>query len=272
MRDAKAGAFLAVPLFKAVYEKYKGGVIPASAELERDMANLGVSDKQKGRARQLFEKSAEEAGFFEHGNNRLVMPGVVTGPGAKQIDSAPIDDGNKPVDKGGGNGGIGMIETWIVARMKTDLAARRLATIPGIGPMIATRMAAVAPDPSVFRSGRDFAAWIGLVPRQNSSGGKSRLGGISKRGTAISGACGLAAPWRPCSVRKSGAPTPGFAGCAAASRRWLPRGAGQQDCRWAVLRRGAAFRPAGSSRPHEPGAVFAGVKTIPPSAVAFGRS
>ncbi len=77
---------------------------------------------------------------------------------------------------------IGMIETWIVARMKTDLAARRLATIPGIGPMIATRMATVAPDPSVFRSGRDFAAWIGRVPRQNASGGKSRLGGISKRG------------------------------------------------------------------------------------------
>lgn len=77
---------------------------------------------------------------------------------------------------------IKMIETAIVARARTELAARRLTTIPGIGPIIATRIAAVVPDPSVFRSGRDFAAWIGLVPRQNSSGGKSRLCGISKRG------------------------------------------------------------------------------------------
>jgi hypothetical protein len=77
---------------------------------------------------------------------------------------------------------IGMIETEIVARMRADLVARRLATIPGIGPIIAARITAVVPEPSVFRSGRDFAAWIGLVPRQNSSGGKSRLCGISKRG------------------------------------------------------------------------------------------
>ena len=46
----------------------------------------------------------------------------------------------------------------------------------------ATAIAAMVPDPTVFRSGRDFAAWIGLVPRQNSSGGKERLGAISKQG------------------------------------------------------------------------------------------
>ena len=53
---------------------------------------------------------------------------------------------------------------------------------PRIGPIIATAIAATVVEPSDFRSGREFAAWLGLVPRQNSTGGKVRLGGISKRG------------------------------------------------------------------------------------------
>jgi transposase len=57
-----------------------------------------------------------------------------------------------------------------------------LATIPSIGAIIATAIAATVAEPSVFRSSREFAAWLGLVPRQNSTGGKARLGGISKRG------------------------------------------------------------------------------------------
>ena len=60
--------------------------------------------------------------------------------------------------------------------------ARRLETIPGVGVLGATAIAATVADASVFRSGREFAAWIGLVPRQNSTGGKERLGGISKQG------------------------------------------------------------------------------------------
>ena len=55
-------------------------------------------------------------------------------------------------------------------------------TIPGIGALISAALVAHAPDPSAFRSGRDFAAWLGLVPRQNSSGGKDRLGRITKQG------------------------------------------------------------------------------------------
>src|SRR5205809_1494919 len=58
----------------------------------------------------------------------------------------------------------------------------RLMSIPGIGPIIATAIATTVADPGVFRSGREFAAWLGLVPRQNSTGGKTRLGGITKRG------------------------------------------------------------------------------------------
>ena len=74
------------------------------------------------------------------------------------------------------------LEGQILAWHKASPTSRRLATIPGIGPMIATAIAATVPDPGVFRNGREFAAWVGLVPRQNSTGGKARLGGISKRG------------------------------------------------------------------------------------------
>jgi transposase len=74
------------------------------------------------------------------------------------------------------------IEAQILAWHKNNPTSQRLATIPGIGPIIATAVAATVADAGEFRSGREFAAWLGLVPRQNSTGGKARLGGISKRG------------------------------------------------------------------------------------------
>jgi transposase len=54
--------------------------------------------------------------------------------------------------------------------------------VPGVGKLIASAVVATTPDPNVFKSGRDFAAWLGLTPRQNSSGGKPSLGAISKKG------------------------------------------------------------------------------------------
>ena len=60
--------------------------------------------------------------------------------------------------------------------------SRRLDHIPGIGPALATALVASIADPKVFRSGRDFSDWIGLAPKQNSSGGKDKLGNISKQG------------------------------------------------------------------------------------------
>lgn len=65
-----------------------------------------------------------------------------------------------------------------------SIAATRLQTMPGVGPMIALAVEAFAPAMTTFRSGRDFAAWLGLVPRQFSSGGKERLGRVSKAGQA----------------------------------------------------------------------------------------
>ena len=57
-----------------------------------------------------------------------------------------------------------------------------MATIPGIGPITASALAATVTDPAAFKNGRQLAAWLGLVPRQHSSGGKERLGGITKTG------------------------------------------------------------------------------------------
>ena len=73
-------------------------------------------------------------------------------------------------------------DRMITAWHRSSEASRRLDNIPGIGPVLATALVASVADPKMFRSGRDFSAWIGLVPKQNSSGGKDRLGNISKRG------------------------------------------------------------------------------------------
>src|ERR1700746_932873 len=70
----------------------------------------------------------------------------------------------------------------IIAWHRSSETSRRLDDIPGVGPALATALVASIADPNAFRSGRDFSAWIGVVPKQNSSGGKDRLGSISKRG------------------------------------------------------------------------------------------
>src|SRR6202171_5737648 len=77
---------------------------------------------------------------------------------------------------------IGSIEKRIIAQHRASEESKRVATIPGIGTLGASAITATVADPSAFRSGRDFAAWIGLVPRQDSTGGKPKLGPISKQG------------------------------------------------------------------------------------------
>ena len=78
--------------------------------------------------------------------------------------------------------GITHADAVITRRAKADPVARRLMTIPGIGPIAATAITALVPAPEGFRAGRDFAAWLGLVPLQRSTGGKQKLGAISKVG------------------------------------------------------------------------------------------
>jgi transposase len=106
------------------------------------------------------------ASLDRHG---LPAPALV----ALRLLAAQIDDARAKVDA---------LEDEIVAQHRREEASRRLASIPGIGPIIASAIVASVPDASVFKSGRQLAAWLGLVPRQNSTGGKERLGGITKAG------------------------------------------------------------------------------------------
>lgn len=102
-RQAKAEAFLMVPLYRAIFEKFKGHMLPPAAALEREMANLGVSTKQTDKARQAFDRSAEQAGFFAHGSDRLVMPaGVEKRDLPKPTDTPPQAP---PLRTGNGGGG-----------------------------------------------------------------------------------------------------------------------------------------------------------------------
>jgi transposase len=77
---------------------------------------------------------------------------------------------------------ITLLDREIAKRAREDQVARRLTTIPGIGPIIATAIAALAPPVETFKRGRDFAAWVGLTPLQRSTGGKQKLGATSKMG------------------------------------------------------------------------------------------
>jgi hypothetical protein len=125
-REARAKAFLNVPLYKALFENFRTGVLPPAAALEREMLRLGVAEKQTGRARQVFERSAEQGGFFEHGKNRLVMPGIA-GQDAPTLDKPndPNDPDREKFDRdqggagsgSGGNGGIDL-DPLLIALLK----------------------------------------------------------------------------------------------------------------------------------------------------------
>ena len=104
---------------------------------------------------------------------------------------------------------IAALETQVLAWHKSNPVSQRLATIPGIGPIIATAIAATVADAGVFRSGREFAAWLGLVPRQNSTGGKTQLGGISKRGDSYLRRLLVNSAHKCCFVRRRPKPIPG---------------------------------------------------------------
>jgi transposase len=80
------------------------------------------------------------------------------------------------------DGQIAALDSEINRRSKADPTARRLMTIPGVGPIVSTAITALVPAAEGFRAGRDFAAWLGLTPVQRSTGGKQKLGAVSKRG------------------------------------------------------------------------------------------
>jgi hypothetical protein len=95
-RQARAEAFLHVPLYRDFFERYKGMLLPRDVALEREMAALGVASKQTDKARQAFQRSADQAGFFSHGRDRLVMPSVGTAGAVSSTANSPLPPANPP--------------------------------------------------------------------------------------------------------------------------------------------------------------------------------
>jgi hypothetical protein len=103
-RAARVDAFMKVPLYSAIYDKFKRNVLPPRAALQREMQTLGVVETQTDRARQAFERSAERAGFFAHGRDRLVMPVIKEG----QPNEKPKNgETRERSGSGGGGNGVG---------------------------------------------------------------------------------------------------------------------------------------------------------------------
>ena len=101
------------------------------------------------------------------------------------------------------------LEMQVLAWHKSNPVSQRLVTIPGIGPIIATAIAATVADPNIFRSGREFAAWLGLVPRQNSTGARRGSEELANEETVIFVACSSTAHTRCYFARSKPRPTPG---------------------------------------------------------------
>ena len=143
---------------------------------------------------------------------------------------------------------IARLDRRLMAWHRQDETSRRLASIPGVGVIGATALSASIADPSLFRSGREFAAFLGLVPRQASSGGKERLGRISKMGDGylrkllVVGATSVvrraktdalaAAPWVRSLLERRPARVVTVAMANKTAR-----------IAWAVMRRGEVYRP-----------------------------
>jgi transposase len=147
------------------------------------------------------------------------------------------------------NAKIAALDKEIVAQHRANQESRRLATIPGVGPIIASAIAAAVPHAAAFKSGRQFAAWLGLVPGQSSTGGKERLGRITKTGDRyirrllVIGATGL--------IRYRRAVIPGgpdwVAGLLARKPvRLVTVALANKMARiaWAILRHGGVYRHA----------------------------
>ncbi|MBV8442358.1 MAG: IS110 family transposase [Hyphomicrobiales bacterium] len=136
--------------------------------LRSHLAEIGVVAPQGAQHAYDLKRLAAD-GFDDNGE--IVVPDCVREalrPLVGQIDA--LDEA------------IGAIDKALAASVKADETARRLMTIPGVGPVTASAITATIQDPSAFASGREFSAFLGLTPRQSSTGGKERLGRITKMG------------------------------------------------------------------------------------------
>ena len=175
---------------------------------------------------------------------------------------------------------IAIVDREILGWGRDNQTCRHLITIPGYGPILSSAMAAMTVNPAAFGSGRHFSASLGLVPRQDGTGGKVKLGPISKRGNgylrrllvngAMSVLCSKRAKQDPWLVRLLQTKERKVAACALANK--------MARIGWAVMMRQEDFRPRRHDQPRsdlgQPGVVLAALKTAAraPSAVAFGQS
>jgi transposase len=158
-------------------------------------------------------------------------------------------------------GDIKKLEVEIKALAKSQEASLRLATIPGVGPIIASAIVASVPDAKVFRSGRHFAAWLGLTPKQNASALKDRRGRISKMGNRylrtllVLGATSMVrqaqrtkTPEAPDDRQGTARPAPAFIARLLARKpaRLVTVAYASKMARiiWALLAHGGTYRPA----------------------------
>jgi transposase len=175
---------------------------------------------------------------------------------------------------------IERVEQQIVGWGRDNATYRHLNTIPGYGPILSTAMAAMVIDPAAFNSARHFAVSLGLVPRQEGTGGKVKLGPISKRGNgylrrllvngAMSVLCSKRGKEDPRLVKLLETKERKVVACALANK--------MARIAWAVMMRQEDYRNRRHDQacldPNEPGAVLTAVKTAArtPAAVAFGQS
>lgn len=141
------------------------------------------------------------------------------------------------------------LERTVVAQVRQDQDLRRLTTIPGVGPISAAAIRALAPDPRAFVSGRHFSAWLGLTPRSHASGGKERIGRISKMGNATIRTLLILGATAVLRHARAGSPAPAWITALLARRpfRVAAVALANKMARivWALLVRGGTYRKTG---------------------------
>lgn len=100
-RRGRLEAFMAIPLYKALFDRLKGQVMPPPPAIERLMENMGVAPKQKDKARQVFQRSAKQAGLFELSNDRLTLPPSLNTPSPATELATPVSERSVTGDDGG---------------------------------------------------------------------------------------------------------------------------------------------------------------------------
>ena len=104
-REGRAKAFLNVPLYAALHDKYRGSALPPTAALEKELVGLGVASTLTDTARRVLERSAEQAGFYEAGRDRLVLPGYTPSEAAHEVVAEKQGGGGNGGRHGGSSGG-----------------------------------------------------------------------------------------------------------------------------------------------------------------------